>query len=185
MPAPFAMPPTVKPGPWATATLGPESVVRIASAAAPPPDGESASDAARRPTSTRSSGIRTPITPVERTSTSSGESASSFAAPSAIASASASPSAPVAAFAEPELITTACGSASSRCRLETTTGAACTRFAVHMAAPTEREIERTSARSGLPDGFSRAPARGGDRHGSAPGNPWGCTCGVWTPYDPG
>ena len=41
MPAPFAMPPTVKPPARATATLGPESVVRIAFAAASPPSGES------------------------------------------------------------------------------------------------------------------------------------------------
>ena len=69
------------------------------------------------------------------------------------ARASTIPAAPVAAFAIPELITTACGSASSRWRRETSTGAACTRLVVHTAPPTARGTERTSARSGdaLPD----------------------------------
>ena len=49
--------------------------------------------------------------------------------------ASASPCAPVAAFATPELITTACGCVIARWRFETVTGAAWTRFCVHIAAP--------------------------------------------------
>ena len=36
----------------------------------------------------------------------------------------------------------------SRCRFDTTTGAASTRFVVHTAAPTDGTVERTSARSG-------------------------------------
>ena len=62
---------------------------------------------------------------------------------------------PVAALATPAFTTTACGSADSRWRLETTTGAARTRFVVHTAAPTAGTVERTSARSG-PD--RRMPA---------------------------
>ena len=53
----------------------------------------------------------------------------------------------MAAFATPELMTTACGSAAARCRFETTTGAASTRFCVHIAAPVAGTSERTSARS--------------------------------------
>ena len=70
-----------------------------------------------------------------------------------MATASASPWAPVAAFAQPALISTACGCARSRCRFETVTGAAWTRFVVHSAAPTARGTERTTATSGLPDGL--------------------------------
>ena len=47
----------------------------------------------------------------------------------------------------PELITTACGSACARCAFETSTGAACTRFAVNIPAPTAGTVERTTARS--------------------------------------
>ena len=46
------MPPTVKPPLCATATFGPESVVRIAAAAASPPSAESSPAAARAPAST-------------------------------------------------------------------------------------------------------------------------------------
>ena len=141
------MPPTVKPPPWATAVFACVSVVRIASAASSPPWGESAAAAASTPASTRSIGIGAPITPVERTSTCSGARPSRPAARSAVAIASASPCAPVAAFAMPELITTACGSALSRWRFDTTTGAASTRFCVHIAAPVASGTERTIARS--------------------------------------
>ena len=58
------------------------------------------------------------------------------------------PCAPVAAFAFPELITTACGCARSRCSLLTTTGAAWTRLAVNIPAPTQSPLPTTSARSG-------------------------------------
>ena len=91
------------------------------------------------------------------------------AACSAVAIASAMPCAPVAAFATPELTTIACGCASSRCCFETTTGAASTRFCVHIAAPVAGASERTSARSrfSLPD--PRVHARGDEslRRGDA------------------
>ena len=156
IPAPFAIPPTVTPSREATAVFGPLSVVRIASAAASPPSGESASAAASTPASRRSIGSLGPITPVERTITSSGRSARRSATRAAVARASSSPGAPVAALATPAFTTTACGSASPRCLRETVTGAAWTRFRVHMAQPTAGPSERTSATSGLPDG--RIPA---------------------------
>ena len=123
------------------------SVVRIASAASAPPSAESAAAASRRPASTRPAAAATPITPVERTSTSSASRSSSRPASAAVASASSSPRSPVAAFATPELTTTACGSATSRCAFETTTGAAWTRLTVNIAAPTAGAVERTTARS--------------------------------------
>ena len=48
IPAPLAIPPTVKPGPSATAVLGTESVVQIASAAADPPSVRQVGDRLRR-----------------------------------------------------------------------------------------------------------------------------------------
>ena len=82
------------------------------------------------------------------------------AACSAVAIASAIPCAPVAAFATPELTTTACGWASSRFAFDTTTGAACTRFCVHIAAPVARESTRAAARRPCGRaGCPRAPRR--------------------------
>jgi len=97
----------------------------------------------------RGSGSSSPITPVERTSTSGGLKPSRHAAPAAVVRASRSPRGPVAAFAIPELITTACGCASSRCSFEIFTGAAAMRLTVNMAAPVPRRTERTIARSGF------------------------------------
>ncbi len=155
IPAPFAIPPTTNPSPSTAACLGQRSVVRIAFAAPSPPSGASAADASRTPARTRSMGSGTPITPVERTTTSSGCSPRADAVSAAVSSASATPAAPVAAFATPALMTTACGSAAPRCRFDTTTGAARTRFVVQTAAPTARAVDRTTARSG-PD--RRIPA---------------------------
>ena len=149
MPAPFAMPPTVNPAPTTELCFGPRSVVRIASAAAPAPvHAESACRIAHCRGARFSSGSGTPMTPVDRTSTSSGR------RPSALASLRGCllrigrcRARPVAALATPELTTTACGCAFSRCRRETVTGAACTRFVVQTAPPTAAGSERTSARS--------------------------------------
>ena len=55
------MPPTVKPSSSTTAVFGPESVVRIASAASAPPAAESASAAPSTPASNDSIGSRGPI----------------------------------------------------------------------------------------------------------------------------
>ena len=124
IPAPFAIPPTVRPSRATTAVFDPLSVVRIASAAASPPSAESAAAAASTPARSFSIGSRGPITPVERTTTSSGRIPSRSATRSAVVRASTSPGTPVAAFATPALTTTAWGSASSRWRRETVTGAA-------------------------------------------------------------
>jgi hypothetical protein len=94
------------------------------------------------------------MTPVESTTTCSASSPRRRAVSAAVASASSSPRTPVAAFATPELMTTACGSASSRWRRERSTGAACMRFAVNIAVPVAGSVERTSARSGA---FLRMP----------------------------
>ena len=127
--------------------------------------------ASRTPRSTFSSGSGTPMTPVDRTSTSSGRRPSALrrlrrrAPPRRRCRAS-----PVAAFATPEFTTTACGSASSRCRRETVTGAACTRFVVQTAPPTaawqranEGEVEPRASDSCADPGGDEAPG-GGDRH---------------------
>ena len=119
----------------------------MASAAAGPPSGERPSTAAPSPPSSSSTGSGTPITPVESTSTCSSASPSSRAVAAAVACASRSPCSPVAAFAFPELTTTACGCARSRCSFERTTGAACMRLTVNIPAPVAGAVERTSARS--------------------------------------
>jgi hypothetical protein len=153
IPAPLAIPPTTNPAPCAMDVFGPASVVRIASDAAGPPPGESVAAASSTPLTIFSIGSRGPMTPVERTTTSSVASPSSPAVCTAVATASSSPARPVAAFATPALTTTACGSAASRWRRETTTGAAWTRFRVHSAQPTAGVSERTRATSGFPDGL--------------------------------
>ena len=71
IPEPFAIPPTENPSSETADSFVRVSVVRIASAAAGPPCRDRAGTASRRPPSTFSSGSSTPITPVERTSTSS------------------------------------------------------------------------------------------------------------------
>ena len=122
----------------------------IASAASAPLSSESAATAGSSPGSSLCSGSRAPITPVERTSTSSASRSSSRAASAVVASASSLPRSPVAAFATPELITTACGSASARCSRLTCRHAAWTLLRVNIAAPTARGTERTIARSFRP-----------------------------------
>ena len=171
IPAPFAIPPTVKPSRSTTAVFGPASVVRIASAAVGPPPGESAAAAASTPASSFSMGSRGPMTPVESTTTCSGASPSAAAAWAAVASASSSPASPVAALATPALTTTACGSASDRCRRETTTGAACTRFVVHIAQPTVGTSRADECDVRLPGGADPgADARRGETLGGRDGH---------------
>ena len=71
IPEPFAIPPTVNPSSETADSFVRVSVVRIAFAASAPPDAASSAAAVRRPASTFSSGSSVPMTPVERTSTSS------------------------------------------------------------------------------------------------------------------
>jgi hypothetical protein len=91
----------------------------IASAASAPPSSDSAAAASSRPGSSLCSGRRAPITPVESGSTSSAVKPRWRAASAVVACASSTPRSPVAAFATPELMTTACGSASERCSRQT------------------------------------------------------------------
>jgi hypothetical protein len=156
IPAPFAIPPTVNPVPAASACFGPLSVVRMATAASSAPSAESAATPRGSPARTLFIGKGAPISPVERTRTSSVSNPSREAASSAVRSAFSIPGAPVAAFATPELTTTACGSAQPRCRRETMTGAAWTRLVVQTAAPTAGTSDRVIARSSAE---RRIPAR--------------------------
>src|SRR5438445_571526 len=64
------MPPTVKPSRETAAVFGPESVVRIAVAAASPPAAESAAASGPTPASIWSIGSVAPMTPVDSTTTS-------------------------------------------------------------------------------------------------------------------
>ena len=69
MPAPFAIPPTVKPPRLTCAVFGTESVVMIAVAASSPAVGDSAATAWSMPGSSLSIGSRRPISPVDATAT--------------------------------------------------------------------------------------------------------------------
>jgi hypothetical protein len=95
MPAPLAMPPTVKPGPVATACLRTESVVMMAVAASGPPSASRAACASSTPCSIRSRENSGPIRPVEQTTTEPAPSSSSAATRSAVACVVWKPSAPV------------------------------------------------------------------------------------------
>ena len=70
MPAPFAIPPTVYPVPCATEIFGTVSVVMIDIAAASPPSALAAANAESTPANNFSIGRRSPIRPVEQTTTS-------------------------------------------------------------------------------------------------------------------
>ena len=114
MPEPLHMPPTVTRRPPTVvrthACLGRVSVVITARSAASPCAAvrPSACFALRIPASSRSSGRRRPITPVEATSTCAGSIPSSPAVARAETFASRIPSAPVQALAQPELARIAC-----------------------------------------------------------------------------
>ena len=111
IPAPLAMPPMVhfprSPSMCMCAVLGTVSVVMIATAASGPPSGESASTATSTPASSVSMGSRSPIRPVEQTTTSPAEISSAAPTFSAVACVSWKPSGPVQTLAPPELRTTA------------------------------------------------------------------------------
>ena len=133
------------------------SVVRIASAANRPPARDTAAAAASTPGSSLSMGSRSPISPVEQTAISPGESSMAWARCSAVACVSWKPGAPVQALAPPELSTTA----RTRPPLTTwrvhSTGAAWTRLEVNTAAAArDGPSFRTTATSGWPDSFSPA-----------------------------
>jgi hypothetical protein len=96
-------------------------------------------------------GRRTPITPVEATTTSSTAQSTARAASTAISRASESPASPVPAFAQPALITIARARPSARCSREISTGAAFARLAVKMPAEAQGPSAATSARSSRPN----------------------------------
>ena len=154
MPAPFAIPPTVTPeSVVADAVLGTESVVMMARAASASAAGPVASTPAAvvTPASRESIGRRSPMRPVEHTSTSWDERPSSSAACSAVRWLSAKPSGPVQALAPPEFSTTARARPSATACWDHRTGAALTRFAVNTAAAVSRGPSFTTrARSCAP-----------------------------------
>ncbi len=113
MPAPLAMPPMLHPSRATTAVLGTVSVVMIASAACPPPDGDSFPAASATPQASFSIGSRTPMSPVEHTATSLDGTPRVAATSPAVATASWYPSTPVQALAPPEFSTTAAREPSS------------------------------------------------------------------------
>ena len=108
MPAPLAMPVIVTSRPATVsrrdAHLGRVSVVMIPCAASSQPSACNAASAAGNPATSRNSGNGSPMTPVEKGSTSSGVQAVSSARVWQLASASANPCRPVPALALPVLI---------------------------------------------------------------------------------
>ena len=87
------------------------------------------------------------MTPVEATTTSEGRHPSAFAVTAAISRASARPPSPVAAFAQPALITTARARPDATCSRDTITGAAGARLSVKTAAAAHSRSAASSARS--------------------------------------
>ncbi len=151
MPAPLAIPPTVKPFPVATACLETESVVMMAVAAAVPPSAASDACASSTPGSSRSIGSRTPMSPVEQTATSPAPQPSRSATCSAVAWVSWKPSGPVHALAPPELRTTARNAPPTSTCWDQSTGAALNRLVVKTpAADWSGPSFTTSATSGAP-----------------------------------
>ena len=108
MAAPLAMPPIWYTMPAMVQVFGTVSVVLIASAAASPPcPADAWAVAAVTPASSRSSGSRSPISPVEQTAISPAPTPSSPARCSAVRWVSWKPAGPVHAFAPPEFSATA------------------------------------------------------------------------------
>ena len=128
------------------------SVVLIASANSTSPSSRSVRAAAPMPDSTASIGSGTPITPVEATATRfSEEMLAPAAASRCILAASSSPVTPVAAFALPELTTTAWMCARSQCSRQRSTGADWVPERVNRAALVVLWVSQTSRpRSGAP-----------------------------------
>src|SRR5690625_1942336 len=160
IPAPLAMPPTRTPESVVrSAVLGTVSVVMIALAAAASGSAPAASRVAPvvMPASSVCIGRRSPIRPVEQTSTSWAETSSVAAKCSAVRRVSARPSGPVQALAPPEFRTTARARPSATASRDQITGAAWTRLAVNTAAALWRGPSLTiRVRSVAPVDFSPA-----------------------------
>ena len=131
------------------ATLANVSVVIIAVAASRKASGDDASclAAAGIPAASFSRGRKRPITPVEQTSTSSGEQSSRLATSAVIQRASSSPRVPVQALALPELMTTPRAVERGSRDRETFTGAPHTRLVVKTPTAVEGPSAANSARS--------------------------------------
>jgi hypothetical protein len=95
MPAPLAIPPTLKPSRATTASLATVSVVRMALAAPPPPSPASSATARSTPASSPSRSSCSPISPVEHTITSTAPTPRLAATRSAVACVVWKPSGPV------------------------------------------------------------------------------------------
>ena len=134
MPAPLAMPLTDQPSPTKVACLETVSVVMIAVAAASCPSTLRAVATASTPGRSRSIGSRSPMRPVEQTTTSPAETPRTSPTFSAVRWVSRKPGEPVQALAPPELrITASTRPSLTTCRLQVT-GAASTRLLVNTAA---------------------------------------------------
>ena len=148
------------------------SVVMIASAATGPPSAARAAAAASTPPRSRSIGSRSPMRPVEQTTTSPAATPRSPATCSAVRWVSWKPGAPVQALAPPLLRTTASARPSATTVRDQVTGAASTRLLVKTAAAWWSGPSLTTrATSGRPEALRPAmtpdgaeAARGGDRH---------------------
>ena len=141
MPAPFAIPPMMKPVVSITDSLATVSVVMIACAASTPPSPEREAKAASTPAASLSIGSRSPMSPVEHTPIS----AAPVSVPSAVRSAATisavrwvswNPAEPVHAFAPPEFRTTARSDPASSTCWDHITGAALNRLLVNTPAAT-------------------------------------------------
>jgi hypothetical protein len=134
IPAPLAIPATDQPVPSAAASFGTESVVMIARAAAGSPSADRAAAATSTPGSSCCIGSRSPISPVEQTTTSPAPTPSTAATFSAVWWVSTKPRLPVHALAPPELRITASARPSETTWRDHWTGAAWTRLEVKTAA---------------------------------------------------
>src|SRR5436309_2175745 len=144
MPAPFAIPPSVTGRPSTSsrsaASLGFVSVVRIASAAARPPWGESDLASFGSAARTLSIGSGTPMMPVEATRTWLAGIRSSSPTSCAISRASLIPRSPVHTLAQPLEATIAWAWPPRACSMETRTGAPFTWLDVNLAAARPRAL---------------------------------------------
>ena len=138
MATPFATPPSVTGRRFTSsrraASFVRVSVVRIASAAARPPCGESAFTSFGSATRTLSIGSGTPITPVDATSTWFAGIRKSSPASFVISRASLMPRSPVQTSAQPLEARIACACPPRACSIETSTGAPLTWLEVNCAA---------------------------------------------------
>ena len=159
--APFATPLTRSTSAAANPTAEPRSqrlgetcpfvIIAVAASQKLSGDGERRPAAEGIPAASFSRGRKRPITPVEQTSTSSGEQSSRFATSAVIHRASSSPRVPVQALALPELTITARAVARGKRERETFTGAPHTRLVVKTPTAVDGLSAANSARSSFED----------------------------------